>query len=140
MKEASLEEDGWEKLPTRVFSAAIGPTWVKGEPGNRIVGLLSDERIANDHMGTVHGGALMTFSDIALGVAVVDAIGGPNCATAQLQYNFVAAARIGSLITCEPEVVRKTSQMVFARGLVKADNVVLGSTEAIFKVFVPRAG
>lgn len=132
---AKLEAEGWERLPTRAFSAAIGPTWKRGEPGSRTVALLSHEGTANDHIGTVHGGVLMTFSDIALGVAVVDAIGAPNCATVQLQYQFAAAAPIGSLITCEPEVVRKTSQLVFARGLIKADGKVVGSTEGIFKVF-----
>lgn len=137
MDYASLEADGWKRLPTRVFSAAIGPTWVKGEPGNRMVGLLSDERNANDHMANVHGGALMTFADIALGVAVVDVIGEPNCATTQLQYQFAGAVSIGSLIICEPEVIRRTSQLVFVRGLIKVDDKVVGSTDAIFKVFDP---
>lgn len=134
MDETVLEADGWVRLPTAHFSAAIGSTWMKGDVGARTVGLLAGEVTRNDHMGTVHGGALMTFADIALGVVTVDAIGAPSCATAQLQYHFAAAAPTGSFITCEPELVRKTSQMVFARGLVKADGKVVGSADAIFKV------
>ena len=135
MDAASLVAQGWERLPTRAFSAAIGPTFASGEPGARTVALPSNPDNANDHIGSVHGGVLMTFSDIALGVAVVDAIGGPNCATVQLQYQFAGAVPVGSLVTCEPEVVRRTRQLVFVRGIVKADGKVVGSTEGIFKVF-----
>ena len=133
--EAEMKADGWEILPTRVFSASIGTTWVKGEPGERIVAFMPDERVANDHMGHVHGGALMTFADLALGFEAVDAIGEPKLATAQLQFQFVGAARVGNLITCKPELVRKTSQLVFVRGLFEAGDRVIGSADAIFKNF-----
>ena len=33
MDEAALEAAGWRRLPTTAFSAAIGPTWVKGDAG-----------------------------------------------------------------------------------------------------------
>ncbi|MDE8653507.1 PaaI family thioesterase [Novosphingobium album (ex Liu et al. 2023)] len=140
MAETALAADGWEQVHTTVFSAAIGPTWMRGRPGAREVALPTDKRVANDHMGMVHGGALMTFADIALGIAVVDEIGGAHCATAQLQYQFAGGAKIGSLVTCEPEVVRRTSTMVFTRGLFKADGKVIGSADAIFKVFPTPAG
>lgn len=133
--DAAMEADGWERLVTRVFSASIGSTWVKGEPGRRTVAFAADSRVENDHMGNVHGGALMTFADLALGLAAADAIGEPKLATAQLQFQFVAAAPTGTLISCEPELVRKTKQLVFVRGLLKADGKTVGSADAIFKNF-----
>jgi hypothetical protein len=45
---------------------------------------------------------------------------------------------MGQLITCEPEVVRKTSSLVFVRGLIKADGEVVGSVDGIFKALTPR--
>src|SRR5262245_826109 len=111
MDHAALEAAGWARLPTRNFSTAAGPAWVKGEPGHRTVALLAEAAIANDHIGTVHGGALMTFADIALGLGARDAIDEPRFVTAQLQYQFAGAAPVGSLITCEPELVRRTSQL-----------------------------
>ena len=134
MDSATLVAEGWERLPTREFSAVIGETWLKGERGSRTVCLLADDRAQNDHMGIIHGGALMTFADIAFGCAAADELGGPHCVTAQLQYHFVAASRPGEMITCEPEVVRRTSQMVFVRGLVKSGDRTIGSGDAIFKV------
>ena len=137
---AELEADGWERLPTTAFSAIIGPTWVKGEAGGRTVALLAHEGIVNDYGVVVHGGALMTFTDIALGVGASDAIVGHNYVTLQLQYQFAGAVPLGSLITCEPELVRKTSQLAFLRGLIKADDKVVGSVEGIFKAQLPRGG
>lgn len=134
MNSATLAAEGWERLPTKQFSALIGETWMKGQPGARTICLIPGAQAQNDHMGILHGGALMTFADIAFGCAVADALGGAYCVTAQLQYHFVAASQPGELITCEPEVVRRTSQMVFVRGLVKSGDRTIGSGDAIFKV------
>lgn len=137
MDSATLAAQGWERLPTQEFSALIGETWMKGKPGARTVCLLAASCAQNDHMGIIHGGALMTFVDIAFGCAVADELGNAYCVTAQLQYNFVAATQPGELITCDPEVVRRTSQMVFVRGLVKSGDRTVGSGDAIFKVLDP---
>lgn len=138
MDSATLAAEGWERLPTRQFSALIGETWMKGPPGVRTVCLIADARAQNDHMGIIHGGALMTFADIAFGLAVADELGGAYCVTAQLQYHFVAPTQPGQFITCQPEVVRRTSQMVFVRGLVKSGDRTVGSGDAIFKVRDPE--
>jgi acyl-coenzyme A thioesterase PaaI-like protein len=138
MDAAQLEADGWVRLPTAAFSAAIGPTWVKGEPGARTVALLAHEGIVNDYGAVVHGGALMTFTDIALGMGTADALPGQSYVTVQLQYQFAGGARMGSLITCAPELVRRTTQLAFVRGLVQADGEVIGSAEGIFKAFGKR--
>ena len=134
MDAATLKAEGWWKLPAGGFSAAVGEVWIGGDQGQRVIGLIAGADLGNENLGIVHGGALLTFADIALGIAVAEALGAAHCATAQLQYQFVAAARAGNFITCEPEIVRKTSQMVFVRGLVKADGLTIGSAEAIFKV------
>lgn len=113
--------------------------WTRGEPGGREVCLPCTQAIANRHIGVVHGGALMTFADIALGLAVVDAIGGPWCSTIQLQYHFAAPVPIGSLLVCMPEVVRRTRRMVFTRGLFRIDGEVVGSADGLYNVFEPKA-
>jgi len=138
MTETEFEADGWRRLPTRHFSAAIGQTWLRGEIGGREVGLATSPAIANDHMGIVHGGALMTFADIALGLAAAEALGGAGMATAQLQFHFTAAAPIGTLLVCRPEVVRQTSQLIFVRGLFDAAGKTVGMADAMFKVLAPE--
>lgn len=134
MDPAALAAEGWERIPVRSFSGAIGPTWRRGAPGQITVGLLTSAVCANEHMSTVHGGALMTFADIAMGCAVVDARNGTSCATVQLQFHFTAAVPVGSFIICQPEIVRRTSRLVFVRGLFRVGDLVVGAADGIFKV------
>lgn len=135
MDAAALEAQGWHRLPTIRYSAAIGETWIRVDGEEMIVGLHAGEHLANDNLGIVHGGAMMTFGDMALGCAVGYGKGEPaHFVTAQLQFYFTAAARIGSFITCRPEVVRRTSQMVFVRGLFEADGRTVASADGIFKM------
>jgi acyl-coenzyme A thioesterase PaaI-like protein len=120
------------------FSGTVGALWLHHEGSQRVVGFFSEERHCNNHLGTVHGGVLMTFADIGLGVAVVDALGGPYCATAQLQIQFVATAPTGAFIICRPEIVRRTSQLFFMRGLITVDDRTVASADGIWKVFEPK--
>lgn len=138
MDDAAFEADGWTRLPTINFSATIGAAWMKGEKDRRTVGLLAQEGIVNDYGQVVHGGAMMTFADMALGCGASDALNGGHLVTVQLQYQFAGGVKLGQLITCEPELVRRTSSLVFMRGLIKADGEVVGSAEGIFKALPPR--
>jgi uncharacterized protein (TIGR00369 family) len=133
-----MEADCWKPLRLHAFSQAIGQTWRKGPRGKRVIALPSDERTANDHIHTVHGGVLMTFADIALGLGALDVLDGAQCVTVQLQCQFVSAAPVGSMITCEPEVVRKTARLVFVRGLIKVGDDTVSSAEGIFKIVPVR--
>lgn len=131
----TLPGEGWEPLEMDNFSGVIGPVWWKGAPGAREVALLTGPALANNRADTVHGGALMTFADIALGIAAVDAIGEPRCATAQLNYQFMRGARVGSIVTCAPELVCRTRRLIFARGLFRVDGETVGAADGIFNVF-----
>ena len=134
MTEAEFEAAGWHKMPTKQFSAALGAVWLRGDKREREVGLFTTRDIANDFMGMVHGGALMTFADIALGLAAAEALAEPLMATAQLQFHFTAAVPFGVLLTCKPELVRQTSHLLFVRGLFEAGGKVVGMGDAMFKV------
>lgn len=140
MDEAALVADGWSRVETDGFSAAIGPLWKKGTPDGLILGLNAGPEVCNNRADTVHGGALMTFADLSLGFGACHAMGHAHCTTVQLQFQFVAAAKVGELVTCEPEVVRKTRQLIFLRGLFEAGGRTVGSADAIFKFFDPPAG
>ena len=134
MEAEQLEAEGWKPLPTQHFSAAIGTAWIRGKPGAFEVGLVVDEVNQNDHMRARHGGALMTFADIALGTAVAGALGHTHFATAQMQIQLTASAPIGTLVIARPEVVRKTSRMVFVRSLFIGGDKTIASADGIFAV------
>ena len=129
-----LAAQGWISLTGTHFNLAAGPYWVRSEGGVRQVGLLGEERHGNGHVGTIHGAVLMALADIALGLGVVDAAGTRDCVTLQLQIQFAAAARIGSFLVCQPEIVRCTSQVVFVRGLIRAGDRIVASADGIWKL------
>jgi uncharacterized protein (TIGR00369 family) len=133
MEPQSLRTAGWKCLSGRGFNAEAGPYWVRGEAGSRELGLLVELRHGNEHMGTLHGGALMTFADICLGYAASDALNSRRCVTAQLQVHFVEPARAGEFICCKPEVVRSGKHLVFMRGLVKVGARTIASLDGIWK-------
>jgi acyl-coenzyme A thioesterase PaaI-like protein len=143
LDEESLLADGWFRLPVVRYSAALGPTFAKRIDGKMTAALLAQEHLGNDNLGIVHGGAIMTFADMAMGLGVGHAVGGGDTrfagmfVTAQMAVQFVAAAKVGTLITCVPELVRKTSSMVFMRGLIVADEQVVASCDGIFKMLDP---
>jgi uncharacterized protein (TIGR00369 family) len=143
MDPAQLEAEGWRLLPTVRYSAALGPVWARVRDGAAEVGLDAQEHLGNDSFGIVHGGAIMTFADMALGFAVGHAVrdrssfgeaGAAPFVTAQLQVHFTAAAQTGSFILARPEVVRKTSQLVFVRTLIEVGKRTVASADGIFKL------
>jgi acyl-coenzyme A thioesterase PaaI-like protein len=135
-----LLAEGWRKIEPLAFSRAVGPYWRKGPAGAATFGLIAEQRHANGHMGTVHGGVIMSFADDALGATVTEAIGGANCVTLQLQLQFVAAGLVGDFISCQPEIIRRTSQIIFLRGLIVAGERTIASVEGIWKLVKPRPG
>lgn len=132
-----LVRDGWTLLSGTHFNETAGPYWMRREGDVRVVGLLGEERHGNGYVGTIHGGVLMTFADLALGMGVVDAAGTRDCVTLQLQMQFTASAPIGSFLTCRPELVRRTSQIVFMRGLIMAGERTVASADGMWKLLDP---
>jgi acyl-coenzyme A thioesterase PaaI-like protein len=138
MEAAELEAAGWRRLPAVRYSAALGPTFQIVRGGVLTVALIAQEHLGNDNLGIVHGGAMMTFADMALGSAVGHANNfQPNFVTSQLSIQLVSAGRVGQFITCNPEIVRKTRSLVFVRGLFEADGKVLASADGIFSILQP---
>jgi acyl-coenzyme A thioesterase PaaI-like protein len=139
MDTESLKSAGWTAFQGRNFTGLAGPYWARGKGAEREIGLLVEERHCNDHMGILHGGALMTFADIALGWGASEALGGTGCVTAQLQIYFVAGAKVGEFVSCKSELVRRTSHLVFVRGLIKVGDKTVASADGIWKQLEARA-
>ncbi|WP_370309074.1 PaaI family thioesterase [Sinimarinibacterium flocculans] len=140
MDAQSLVAAGWTSLTGEGFTGHLGPIWLRGAANARTIGFLGGSQQGNNRPGAIHGGALMTFADIALGFGAADALGGEHLVTAQLQLHFVAGGRTGEFITCTPELVRRSRQLIFMRGLLCAGERTLASADGIWKVLdLPEA-
>ena len=139
MTPETLSADGWVRVAGSGFTQTLGPLWVRGQTGERTLGFLTSAEHCNNDPATVHGGALMTFADLALGFRAAELLRGKACVTAQLQLQFVARARIGEFVTCEAELVRCTTSLAFVRGLLRAGEQTVASADGIWKILESKS-
>ncbi|MFM9865638.1 MAG: PaaI family thioesterase [Micropepsaceae bacterium] len=116
------------------FEAYLGPYFHQIVDGAHEFSFIVDDRHTNA-AGIAHGGALLTFADATLGYALWNATDRAPCVTVSQQSNFLSPANIGDLIACRPEVVRKTREIVFMRADFKADDRIIFSATAVWKIW-----
>lgn len=116
------------------FEAWLGPYFERPTDQGREFAFIIDDRHTNAQ-NVAHGGALLTFADAALGYALWDATGKAPCVTISQQSQFIAAALAGDMVTCRPEVVRKTREIVFMRGDFKVGAKVIFSVTAVWRTW-----
>lgn len=99
------------------FNNYIGPIWV----GTRDEGLHFMMAVEERHLnagGVLHGGVIMTFADVALGMTVFNGVGKRPCATISMNTDFLAAAKMGEVLEGVATINRKTTDVVFVQGRV----------------------
>jgi len=125
--------DGYSTDPG--FDAAedhVGPFYYRREGEQFDCAFLPGTKNCNVN-GLVHGGVLMTFADFALCMAATNHYQDESCATVSFHADFTAAASEGKLVTCRPEVTRKTGSMVFVSGKLTSDEQVVMTFSSVVK-------
>lgn len=107
------------------FEIHVGPAFAHGPAGARRFAFRVDARHVN-RRGVLHGGMMLTFADLALGAAAMDAGDGAPSVTLGMQTQFLKPARAGDLVEVAPQLMRRTRALLFLRG----DFTVAG--EAVF--------
>ena len=125
---------GPEGAPER-FNATIGKLLVRADgPGRATCRMFPEERHAN--LGDmVHGGAILTFIDMAFfaggrlaGAEVMRAV------TLDCSVRFLSPGRIGVPLDAEVELLRETKRLAFFAGkVVQGDELVAHFTGALRK-------
>ncbi|AIQ88514.1 PaaI family thioesterase [Methylobacterium sp. 092160098-2] len=126
---------GWALVEDKGFIAHVGPLHVRGTDG--AYAFRAEQKHAN-LIGVVHGGMLMSFADRALGETAMQAAGGANCVTIQLEMKFIDVGRLGNWIEIRPQVVKRTGSLVFMRGDVRDDTRLLASADGVWKILRRR--
>ena len=112
----------WTDIAAGSFAAATGKLLFRPDgPGQAIVRMFPDERHMNMG-GSIHGGAVMSFIDMAL-------FGGGHCAgmseahyvTLDLTTHFIARGRAGVPLDAHVELIRETRSMAFLQGVCRQD-------------------
>ena len=115
----------WDLADETRFNATIGKLLVRAEgPGRARCRMFPD--ILQSNLGNVvHGGAILTFVDMALfaggklaGLDITSSV------TLDLQAQFLAPAQLGQPLDCSVELLRETRRLAFLRGLVEQEGTI----------------
>ena len=127
-----LPSAGWEAVDDPGFIGLVGPIVRRSCGVHDEYGFVAEPKHANLN-DVVQGGMLMTFADRAFGRTAWQAAG-RRVATVQFDMQFVSAARIGEFVETRPEVVRRTSALVFVRGTLRAGTRIVGMASGVWKI------
>jgi uncharacterized protein (TIGR00369 family) len=123
--------DGAELASTGGFNRYIGPLYRLPDLENGAVTCFAFIA-AEQHMnsaGSVHGGMLMSFMEVAMSRTARIVSGAQRCATVSLTSDFVGPARLGETIEARVRATRRTRTMVFLSGeIAVGDRAILIAT------------
>jgi acyl-coenzyme A thioesterase PaaI-like protein len=132
--EANALPEGAENISLKGFNLHSGPFYRLPDDGAvRRFAFVALEKHMNS-AGTVHGGLLMTFADIAMSRTSRLASGAKSCSTVSLSCDFVGAGKLGDLIEIRVQVARQTRTLVFLSSQTTAGDRVLLAAQGLWKI------
>ncbi|MEI9991291.1 MAG: PaaI family thioesterase [Rhizomicrobium sp.] len=104
---------GAENISRGGFNLHAGPIWRLPADGEvrRFALAVTDKHMNSS--GSVHGGMLMTFADIAMSQTARAVSDAPACSTVSLTCDFVGPGKLGEILEARVRVTRRTRTMVF---------------------------
>jgi acyl-coenzyme A thioesterase PaaI-like protein len=118
----------WELPDGDRYNATIGKLLVRPEGEGRARCRMFPE-LAHSNLGNiVHGGAILTFIDMAMFAGGYAAGGdfGPSV-TLDLSTQFLSGAKLGIPLDASVELLRESKRMAVMRGLVEQDGVAVAA-------------
>ena len=134
------QPEGWSLFNLRGgYIDRNGPLFYRlDEKDGLILGMRVEHRHCNPR-GVGHGGWIMTFADMMLPMATHQhpKVGRKFLPTISLSTDFLAPAPLGAWLTGRTQVLRVTRNLVFAQGLVFADETLIARVNGVFKIGEP---
>ena len=129
----------WDPPANARFALTVGRLIVRPDgPGRGLLRMFPDESHANI-AGAVHGGAILTFIDMALfaggraaGARLLGAV------TLDLDCRFLSPGRIGTALEAEVELLKETKRLAFMRGKVAQEGQVVADFSGTLSKGNPR--
>jgi uncharacterized protein (TIGR00369 family) len=123
-----------ESISRGGFNAFAGPFWRLAPDGEvRRFALLVESKHMNGS-GSLHGGVVMTFADIAMSQVSRLISGAPGCSTVSLTCDFVGPGKLGDLVEARVRVTRQTRTLVFLSADIVAGERVLAMATGLWKI------
>lgn len=109
----------WDVLDEGRFNATLGKLLVRTDGEGRARCRMFPDRSHSNLGNVMHGGAILTFIDMAFFAG--GRLAGADVAyalTLDCEARFLAPAELGPPLDAEVEVLRETGRLVFLRGIV----------------------
>lgn len=128
--------EGAEQVSRGGFNLFAGPFWRFSVDPDRMGGRYGFIALPK-HMngaGSLHGGLLMTFADVAMSrtarlVAAVEA-----CNTISLTADFVGPGKLGDLVEAAVRVTRRTRTIIFQSASITVGDRTLMTATGLWKI------
>ena len=104
---------GAESVTRGGFNLHAGPVWRLAPDGEvRRFALVVVDKHMNSS-GSVHGGLIMTFADVAMSQTARAVTGAPTTSTVSMTCDFVGPGKLGDVLEARVRLTRRTRTMVF---------------------------
>ena len=113
------------------YAELVGTVYIKEGGGERRMSFLVEKKHCN-RAGFAHGGMLMSFADIALSYISEDP--GQPTTSVTFTFEFAAPAKVGDLVECRGEVIRKTRSLIFTHGQLLVGDKVIVNCSTVEKI------
>ena len=118
----------WHVSGEERYNATLGKLLVRPDGAGRARCRMFPETLQSNLGNVVHGGAILTFIDMALfaggHVAGVDIA---HSVTLDLSAQFLGPAQLGQPLDTSVELLRETRRLAFMRGLVEQEGALVAS-------------
>lgn len=116
------------------FAELVGFEVFPESDGTGKAQLIVAERHLNPN-GVVHGGALFTLVDTAMGASLMQRLDeGEICATLQISMNFLRPVVSFDVVECEARVVNKGRRFANVRGELYVQEKLVGTADGNFAI------
>lgn len=123
---------GAQNISRGGFNLYAGPFWRL--PGGAHRYALHVESKHMNSSGSLHGGVLMTFADIAMSQTSRAVSGASTCTTVSLSCDFTGPGKLGDVIIAQVRVTRQTRTMVFLAAELVCGERTLGVATGLWKI------
>jgi acyl-CoA thioesterase len=139
LKTTSAVRDAKETPVKNPFAQLVGFTLRLGRRGSGTCTAVLEVRseLLNPN-GVVHGGALFSMADTAMGAALYTTLEpGENCATIEIKIHFLQPVTKGR-IRCSTRVVQRGRRIAVLESHITAGRLQVAQALGTFAVFAPR--
>jgi acyl-coenzyme A thioesterase PaaI-like protein len=129
--------DGWEITEPGGLPEFLRPMWTKPDATGFSLGFMTNQGLTNGR-NVIHGGMLATYMDHALGRTVREAVDRVPIATIQLDLHYLAPALADRFVAVRGEITRRTSSVVFIRGMMTMGEANIMSANGVWKILAAK--